>query len=122
MPPDFRRLHSAPWAEEGSHIGAVDFRVGGRIFAMLAAVAQGYGNLILTPALQADFVSELPNVFLPIPNGWGRNGNTHVRLVNATEQVLAGALHTAWKARVEKNKNPNTRAKAGPKSKKKSAR
>lgn len=94
-PLTFAACTQPPGAEEGSHIGAVDFRVGGRIFATLAAVAQGYGNLMLTPALQADFVSELPNVFLPIPNGWGRNGNTHVRLVNATEQVLAGALHTS---------------------------
>lgn len=63
---DFRRIAlSLEGAEEGSHQGAVDFRVGGRIFATLAAVS---------------------------------------------EDVLEGALRTAWKLRVEKN------AKAGKKS------
>jgi hypothetical protein len=28
---------------------------------------------------------------------------THIRLAAANEDVLAGALHTAWKLRVEKN-------------------
>src|SRR5579872_1885640 len=105
-PADFRRIAlSLEGAEEGSHMGAVDFRVGGRIFATLAAVKQGYGNLMLTPELQADFVRELPEVFLPIPGGWGRSGATHVRLTKASEDVLAGALRTAWKLRVDKNKS-----------------
>ena len=56
---DFRRLAlSLEGAEEGSHMGAVDFRVGGRIFATLAAVKQGYGKLMLTPEHQAAFVAE----------------------------------------------------------------
>lgn len=84
-------------------MGSPDFRVGGRIFATLASEKQGYGNLMLTPELQADFVGELPEVFLPIPGGWGRMGSTHIRLAKAGEEVLAGALRTAWKLRVEKN-------------------
>lgn len=84
-------------------MGAVDFRVGGRIFATLAAVRQGYGNLLLTPEIQAQFVAEAPEVFLPIPGGWGRNGATHVRLGAASQDLLLGALRTAWKLRIEKN-------------------
>jgi hypothetical protein len=107
---DFRRIAlSLQGAEEGSHMGSVDFRVGGRIFATLASVAQGYGNLMLTPEHQADFVAERPDVFLPIAGGWGRMGMTHIRLAEADEDVLAGALQTAWRLRVEKN------AKAGAK-------
>jgi hypothetical protein len=35
---DFRRIAlSMEGAEEGSHMGSADFRVGGRIFATLAA-------------------------------------------------------------------------------------
>lgn len=103
-PADFRRLAlSLEGAEEGSHFGAADFRVGGRIFATLAAEKQGYGNLMLTPEQQAAFVAEAAEVFLPIPGGWGRNGATHVRLSAANEDVLLGALRTAWKLRVEKN-------------------
>jgi len=101
---DFRRIAlSLEGAEEGSHMGAVDFRVGGRIFATLASVKQGYGNLMLTPEQQEAFVKELPEVFLPVHGGWGRNGATHVRLAAASEDVLEGALRAAWNLRVEKN-------------------
>jgi len=101
---DFRRIAlSLEGAEEGSHMGAADFRVGGRIFATLASEKQGYGNLMLTPEQQADFVGEQPNIFLAIAGGWGRMGSTHIRLAQANEEVLAGALQTAWRLRVEKN-------------------
>ena len=101
---DFRRIAlSLEGAEEGSHMGSVDFRVGGRIFATLASVKQGYGNLMLTPEVQAAFVEEAPEIFLPIAGGWGRMGATHIRLAAAGEDVLAGALRTAWKLRVDKN-------------------
>jgi hypothetical protein len=101
---DFRRIAlSLEGAEEGSHMGAADFRVGGRIFATLASQDQGYGNLMLTPAQQAEFVWELPEVFLPIPGGWGRMGMTHIRLAQANEDVLAGALRAAWMLRIEQN-------------------
>src|SRR5271167_3972116 len=101
---DFRRLAlSLEGAEESSHMGAPDFRVGGRIFATLASQSQGYGNLMLTTERQAAFLEELPEVFVPIAGGWGRMGCTHIRLASATEDVLAGALRTAWKLRLEAN-------------------
>ena len=84
-------------------MGAADFRVGGRIFATLASKDKGYGNLMLTPEQQAAFVAELPDVFLPVAGGWGRMGATHIRLAAASEDVLAGALRTAWKIRIDKN-------------------
>jgi hypothetical protein len=102
---DFRRIAlSLEGAEEGSHMGAVDFRVGGRIFATLASVKEGYGNLMITPELQAAFLADRPDLFLPIHGGWGRMGATHIRLAEADEDSLRGALHTAWKLRVEKNR------------------
>jgi hypothetical protein len=101
---DFRRLAlSFPGAEESSHMGQPDFRVGGRIFATLASAKQGYGNLMLTLEQQQAFVEELPEVFIPIKGGWGRMGMTHIRLDMAQEDILRGALHTAWKLRTEKN-------------------
>jgi YjbR protein len=104
-PADFRRIAlTLEGAEEGSHMGAADFRVGGRIFATLAAQSQGYGNLMLTPEVQAEFVAELPKVFIPIAGGWGREGATHIRLSAANEDLLAGALRTAWKIRLDKNR------------------
>ena len=101
---DFRRIAlSFEGAEEGSHMGAVDFRVGGHIFATLASVQHGYGNLMLTVDEQQAFVSELPNMFLPVAGKWGESGVTHIRLAEANEDVLRGALHTAWKLRVDRN-------------------
>ena len=102
---DFKRIAlGMEGAEEGSHMGAVDFRVGGRIFATLASVKEGYGNLMLTPEIQAEFLRERPDLFLPVHGGWGRNGATHIRLAVADEDSLRGALHSAWKLRAEKNK------------------
>src|SRR6202041_3860094 len=101
---DFRRVAlSLPDAEDSSHMGQPDFRVGGRIFATLASAKQGYGNLMLTLEQQQAFIEELPEVFIPIHGGWGRMGMTHIILHAAHEDVLTGALHTAWKLRVEKN-------------------
>jgi hypothetical protein len=102
---DFRRIAlSFAGAEESSHMGAADFRVGGRIFATLASSEEGYGNLMITVEQQAAFVAERPGLFLPVHGGWGRMGITHIRLAPADEDTLTGALHTAWKLRVEKNR------------------
>jgi len=90
-------------------MGATDFRVGGKIFATLASQKQGYGNLMLTPEQQQAFITDLPEVFIPIAGGWGRMGMTHIILANASEEVLTGALHTAWKLRVNKNTKPSNK-------------
>src|SRR5947209_2603890 len=84
-------------------MGSPDFRVGGRIFATLAHQTQGYGNFMLAPEQQHDFVTEQPDVFLPVAGGWGRMGATHVRLAKANEDLLRGALETAWRLRRDKN-------------------
>jgi hypothetical protein len=113
---DFRRIAlSFEGAEESSHMGQPDFRVAGRIFATLASAHEGYGNLKLTPEQQGMFVEEMPEIFIPIAGGWGRMGMTHIRLSAASEDVLAGALQTAWKLRVEQNaksKSKKPRAKS----------
>ena len=102
-PDDFRRLALAlDGAVEGSHMGSVDFRVDGRIFATLAHVRDGYGNLMLTPEQQADFVAERPDAFVPFKGGWGRKGATHVLLRAVSEAVLAGALRVAWQIRLRR--------------------
>ncbi len=125
---DFRRIAlSFPDAEESSHMGQPDFRVGGHIFATLASAKQGYGNVKLTLEQQQSFVEELPEIFLPIPGGWGRMGMTHIRLAAASEDVLTGALQAAYNLRVEKNArssakstSPNPRKSSLPTRRKKS--
>jgi hypothetical protein len=101
---DFRQMAlSFDGAEEGSHMGSPDFRVGGRIFATLATEHLGFGNLMLPPESQRALVAEAPEVFLPIPGGWGRKGCTHIRLADAAAGQILKVLHTAWNLRVEKN-------------------
>ena len=79
---------SLPATEEGSHFGNVDFRVGGKIFATLAHVKQGYGNLVLTPEQQAGLCADSPEAFLPVSGGWGKQGATHVRLSKVKKELL----------------------------------
>ena len=112
---DFRRLAlSLPGAEEGSHMGSMDFRVGGHIFATLAHKAKGYGNIKLTPEQQAAFLEEQPDAFLPVAGGWGRMGMTHVRLSQASEDLVAGALRTAWKLRSDLNEKTGRKSATKP--------
>ena len=91
-------------AEEGAHMGNPDFRVGGRIFATLSLEKQGYGVLLLNTEQQAGMVADAPEVFSPVPGGWGRKGSTRVLLAKVAPDVLNDALRTAWENRVAKNK------------------
>src|SRR6202163_1283919 len=101
---DFRRIAmSLEGVEEYPHAGFPAFRVGGRKFASLASQAEGYGNLMLTLEQQAAFVEEAPEIFLPIPGGWGKMGHTHIRLAAASADVLTGVVRTAWRLRFDKN-------------------
>ncbi len=109
-PKDFQRIAlSLEGAEQILHAGLPAFCVGGRRFASLASQADGYGNLTLTLEQQAAFVEEAPEIFLPIPGGWGRMGHTHIRLAAASEDVLTGALQTAWRLRVDNNAKTKTK-------------
>ena len=108
---DFREIALGfQGAEESSHMGVPDFRVGGHIFATLAHQQSGFGNLMLTPELQSAFISHDPNIFLPVPGGWGRMGATHIRLADANETQLVESLRAAWTLRVEKNAKTKRKA------------
>jgi len=101
---DFQRIAlSLEGVEEYSHAGSPAFRVGGRKFASLASRARGYGNPMLTREQQTAFVEDAPEIFLPIPGGWGKMEHTRIRLAAAGEDVLIGALRTAWKLQIDKN-------------------
>jgi hypothetical protein len=100
---DFRKMAlGMPEAVEGSHMGHADFRVGGRIFATLAYAEEGYGVLSLTPEEQEGMVEDAPEVFSPVPGGWGAHGATRVRLAKVKPDILEGALRAAWKRRAPK--------------------
>jgi hypothetical protein len=115
---DFRRIAlGMAGAEEGSHFGNPDFRVGGKIFATLSLERDGYGVLLLTPEQQAGMVEDAPDVFSPVPGGWGRNGSTRVLLSKAAPDVLEAALRTGWQNRVAKNAGPKESRRAAKPSK-----
>lgn len=97
-PDEFRgaALH-LPEAEESAHMGHPDFRVRGKIFATLGYPDAEWAMVKLTPEQQEEFVREDPDVFRPVPGGWGRKGNTHVRLAACTPEIVRPALWTAWR-------------------------
>jgi hypothetical protein len=94
----FRRIALAlPEVVEGSHHGHADFRVGKRIFATLGYPDEDWGMVMLTPELQSVLVETEPEFFRPVPGGWGKRGNTNVRLEKADQKTLQSALTLAWR-------------------------
>ena len=67
---------------------------------------------MLSPEIQAEFIADAPDVFLPVAGGWGRMGATHIRLAKANRDMVTGALRTAWKLRVDKNAASKTTRRA----------
>jgi hypothetical protein len=93
----FRRLAlSLPQVTEGSHMGHADFRVGKRIFATLGYPDKRWGMVKLAPEQQSVLVESEPEIFKPVPGGWGRRGSTSVLLSAADKRTLQSALAMAW--------------------------
>ena len=55
------------------------------------------GMVKLTPDEQRVVVEAEPNIFRPVPGGWGKRGSTNVHLASADDKTLASALAMAWK-------------------------
>src|SRR5205814_10322953 len=85
-----------PEAVEAAHIGHPDFRVGGKIFATLGYPNEGRGVLVLSPEEQQDLISQHPEMFEPVPGGWGLCGSTQVILKQITRPVLVDEMRKAW--------------------------
>jgi hypothetical protein len=96
-PNSFRLIAlSLPDAIEGAHQGHTDFRVGNRVFATLGYPDDGWGMVKLTPEQQTMVVGAEPEIFRPVPGGWGKGGSTNVRLAKADRTTLQSALTMAW--------------------------
>jgi hypothetical protein len=94
----FRKAALAlPEAIEGAHQAHADFRVGKRIFATLGYPDESWGMVKLTPEQQAIVVEAEPDIFRPVPGGWGRRGSTNVHLAKADAKSLQSALTMAWR-------------------------
>ena len=93
----FRKIAlSLPGVIEGSHQAHADFRAGKRIFATLGYPDQDWGMVKLTPEQQSVLVEAEPDIFRPVPGGWGKRGSTNVRLAAADQATLQSALTFAW--------------------------
>jgi hypothetical protein len=100
---DFRNLAlSLPDSAEAAHMGHPDFRVRGKIFATLGHPDDKWGVVMLTPQQQEAFVAAEPEVFQPVPGGWGSRGATTVRLAAAVEDSARRALAAAWRNKAPK--------------------
>ena len=99
----FRKIAlSFPDTVEAAHMGHPDFRVGGKIFATLGYPNEERGVLVLSPEEQQELISEHPEMFEPVPGGWGRRGSTQVLLKQITRPVLKAAMRKAWRRKAPK--------------------
>lgn len=85
-----------PGAQEASHMGHPDFRVGGKVFATLGP-KEGWGMVKLTPEQQAVFLRDEPGIFHPASGAWGRRGCSIVQLRKFKELSVRHALLEAWR-------------------------
>lgn len=84
-----------PGAEEKSHHGTADFRVGNKIFATLKDAATGVVKL--APEQQEMLVAAEPAMFVAVKSSWGKHGWTLVDLDKADTTTLRSALTAAWR-------------------------
>ncbi len=88
---------SLPETAEGSHMGHSDLRVAGKIFSSKADRPGGAAYLKLKPDQQAMLCGAEPEIFAPVPGGWGRNGATWIFVAKADKDTATSALWMAWR-------------------------
>jgi hypothetical protein len=95
---EFRALAlSLPEATEQSHMKHPDFRVRGKIFATLGYPDDTRAMVKLLHEQQDALVGARPDVFAPVPGGWGKRGATYMTLRAADEATAYDALVMAWR-------------------------
>lgn len=93
---EFRRIAlSLEGTSEAPHFDRTAFKVA-RTYATLAADGLT-ANVKFTPDEQAFKSMMAPQAFAPVPNAWGRQGWTTVRLEAVDGPELRAALETAWR-------------------------
>lgn len=91
-----RRLALAlPETEEKAHFGKPDFRVRNRIFMTLPPA--DHIVVKLTSEQQEMLISAEPDIFVPVPGAWGRQGWTRLQLARTDESTLRSAIAMAWR-------------------------
>jgi len=99
----FRRIALAlDGVTEAPHFDRAAFKVA-RIFATLAADGRSF-NLKLEPDEQEFKCMAAPDVFTPVPGGWGRQGWTTVSLAKIAVPELKQSLEMAWRHALPKGR------------------
>lgn len=93
---------SLPETTEGAHMDHSDLRVAGKIFSSPADRPSpgrkgGAAYLKLTPDQQAMLCEAEPDMFAPVPGGWGLRGATWIYVANADAKSARSALWMAWR-------------------------
>lgn len=100
---DLKRLAMAlEGTTSAPHFERTAFKVA-RIYATLGPDGLT-ANLKLTPDVQELKCLTAPDAFEPVPNAWGRQGWTTVRLTAVTRDELEAALRLAWQHAVPKKR------------------
>jgi len=74
-----------------------DFRVRGKVFASLSYPDRGRAMVKLIDEQQDALTRARPEVFTPVPGGWGRRGATYVTLESADAATVYDVLLMAWR-------------------------
>ncbi len=100
---DLRRIAlSLEGTTEAPHFDRAAFKVA-RIYATLAADGLT-ANLKFTPDEQEMKCLLAPEAFIPVPNAWGAQGWTTLKLGALGEAELRAALETAWRHATRKKR------------------
>ncbi len=84
-----------PGVSEKSHFGSDGLSANKRMFATVWH-SRNEVNLRLSPETQKSFLKAKPEAYFQIPNAWGRQGWTTVRLKFVDRKSFAKALEAAW--------------------------
>lgn len=104
---EFRRIAlSLEGTSDAPHFDRIAFKVA-RSYATLAADGLT-ANLKFTPDEQAFKCMMAPQAFAPVPNAWGRQGWTTIRLEAVDIPELRDALETAWRGARNKRTGKKT--------------
>ncbi len=92
-----------PGTTEHPHFDKQAFKANKRIYATLWKKERRV-MVKLTLIDQSVFSSFDPTIIYPVPNKWGLQGCTFIELDKVPREMLADALHTAWKTVMAKKK------------------
>jgi hypothetical protein len=101
---EFRQLAlSLPGAIELPHFELTSFRVNKKIFATLDA--QNHRACLMLSAIeQSVFTTQDKAIIYPVPNKWGQQGATYVKLTKVHPDLLKDALTVAYEGKAAKPK------------------